>query len=149
MTHFIFLYFDKINIIFLVGNIAISKIYFTKSIDPNIDWIGDLNVSTKVSCKSILKITGNILPGFSKWFDRFCLLVVYYPFSFKYYDWIGMLKSNLSFYFTWTTTQIDMVSWANSILIILCKFGHEKAILCGVGFPVIMGHILTRENSST
>jgi hypothetical protein len=44
LTAFIFFSFDKINKIFLVGKMAISRIYLTKSIQPNIDWIGDLKV---------------------------------------------------------------------------------------------------------
>jgi hypothetical protein len=45
---------------------AISKIYLTNNIHPSIDWIGDRRVSTKVSCRSMLKIIGNIFPGFKE-----------------------------------------------------------------------------------
>jgi len=44
LTAFIFLYLERISIIFLVGSIAISKISLTNSIHPRIDWIGDLRV---------------------------------------------------------------------------------------------------------
>ena len=36
------------------------------NIHPKIDCIGDRKVSTKVSCKSMLKIIGKTFPGFSK-----------------------------------------------------------------------------------
>ncbi len=70
---FIFFSFDKINIILLVGNTAISWIYLINNIHPKIDWIGDLNVYTNVSWSNILKIIGNTFPGFCKWFCKFIL----------------------------------------------------------------------------
>lgn len=83
LTAFIFFYFDKIRSIFLVGRIAISKISFTKSIQPKIDCMGDLKVSTSVSWSSKLNTIGNILPAGSKWFWNVCFDNVAYPFSFK------------------------------------------------------------------
>lgn len=40
------------------------------NIQPKIDWIGDLKVSTSVSWRSMLKMIGKIFPGGERWFER-------------------------------------------------------------------------------
>ena len=48
-TALIFLYFDRISMIFFVGKMATSRIYLTNSIQPRMDWMGERRVSTRVS----------------------------------------------------------------------------------------------------
>ncbi len=148
LTALIFLSFDRISISFLVGNMATSRISLTNSIHPRMDCMGDLNVSTSVSWSSMLKTTGNIFPGCNRWLARLVLVICSSPFSFKYYDCILMDKSKRSFYFTWTMTQIDIVSCANCIRTILCKLGQEKGIRWMAGKLVNMGQIFIKENYS-
>lgn len=124
----IFFSADSIKKSFFVGIKQTSRIFCIRSVEVRTDWIGDRSVSTSVSWSSKLKTTGNSLPGGSLWFWGFCLIVFISPFSLRYYDWIGIERSYLSFSFTWTTTQIAIVYWAKVIFEILCRKGQEKLI---------------------
>jgi hypothetical protein len=94
---------------FFVGITHKSKILVTKSVEVRTDWIGERRVYTKVSCKSKLNTTGNNFPSGRRWFCMFCFTTLISPFSFRYSEWIGMVKSYLSFYFTCTITHTAVV----------------------------------------
>lgn len=125
----IFLSADKTMISFFVGSAQIYNIFLVRSIELRTLWTGDRKVSTKVSYNNKLNTTGNIFPAGRAWLARFCLMIFPSTFYFKNWDSIGTLKSYLSFSFTCTTIQIDIVSTAKFILTILCKKGHEKRIV--------------------
>lgn len=69
---FIFFYAESTKNIFFVGIMHMSSIFSMKRVEVKIDWIGDLNVYTRVSCSKRLNTTGNILPGGSIWLFSDC-----------------------------------------------------------------------------
>lgn len=89
----IFFYEERTRKSFFVGIMHTSRIFWMSMVEVRIDWIGERSVSTRVSWRSKLKTTGNILPGGSKcsWMDCFGTLI--YPFSLRYSLCIGMDRS--------------------------------------------------------
>lgn len=78
----------------------------------------------------------------------FCFMIFSSFLSLKKLESIGTEKSYLSFYFTWTITQIAMVSAAKFILTISWRYGHENRIVSRVGIWVEIANIFTKVNSS-
>lgn len=81
---FIFFSDDRIKINFFVGITQISNIFWHSMVEVRIDWMGDLRVYTRVSCRSRLNTTGKVFPGGRLWSCIFCFGTLIYPFSLRY-----------------------------------------------------------------